>query len=520
MTLTGMNIGEIRSLASQLQRRSDAVADSARVVDRLVQLTRRNWYGDDIAQFESRWNGGTRAIAERVATELRELAETARRNADDQERTSNELGGGNSGGSGTGSGGGGDQNPFSWVGDGLDWLGDRVEDGLDWAQDAGDWVADRVSDAWDWTTDRVDDAWNWTLDRVDDVANFVVPRVEAGLAGWDRFVEALGANAQAWNFFDGHPPQLSEVLAAGVLALGTGIGTVANVVTGQDHQIFDPGTPGAGQAHDITGDPATQRVTDFTSLTAATMSSYEHNGVRVDEIVGPDGETRYIVSVPGTQAQIDSLAGWSQNPNGRNWAANLWAMAQGSQATDAQAVAMAIQNAGVPDGASILLTGHSQGGLIAANLAADHDFAQRYAIDGVITYGAPVENADLHPGSAPVLALGHGNTVASVPVPGTPWEIPVIRQIGDPVPQLDFGGAGVFPFVPAQQGSITTIDLPPKGDSFFDMTANHEQAGYLADVQNLSAENQAAIDDYLSSNNLDAYLNGTTTSTVTVETTG
>jgi hypothetical protein len=39
-------------------------------------------------------------------------------------------------------------------------------------------------------------------------------------------------------------------------------------------------------------------------------------------------------------------------------------------------------------------------------------------------------------------------------------------------------------------------------------------------VQNLSAENQAAIDDYLSSNNLDAYLNGTTTSTVTVETTG
>ena len=218
MTLTGMNIGEIRSLASQLQRRSDAVADSARVVDRLVQLTRRNWYGDDIAQFESRWNGGTRAIAERVATELRELAETARRNADDQERTSNELGGGNSGGAGTG--GGGDQNPFSWVGDGLDWLGDRVEDGLDWAQDAGDWVADRASDAWDWTTDRVDDAWNWTLDRVDDVANFVVPRVEAGLAGWDRFVEALGANAQAWNFFDGHPPQLSEVLAAGVLALG------------------------------------------------------------------------------------------------------------------------------------------------------------------------------------------------------------------------------------------------------------------------------------------------------------
>ena len=110
---------------------------------------------------------------------------------------------------------------------------------------------------------------------------------------------------------------------------------------------------------------------------------------------------------------------------------------------------------------------------------------------------APVENADLHPGSAPVLSFGHANVIDSVRVTGTSWEVPVPRPIGDLVPQLDLGGAGVIPFLPAQQGSITPIDLPPRGTSFFDMTANHEQDGYLADVQHLSPRNQASVDAYL-----------------------
>ena len=210
MSLIGMNVAEIRALASQLERRAEAVLDSSRKVDRLVTLTRQNWSGTDIDQFAARWHGGTRTQAQEIATQLRELASTARTNADEQERTSDELGASTLAASGSGGSGGGND-PFGWVGDGLDWLGDRVEDGLTWAHDTGNWVADRVSDAG-----------NWVTDRVRDVANFVVPRVEAGLAGWDRFVEALGANAQAWNFFDGHPPQLSEVPAAGVAAASGG----------------------------------------------------------------------------------------------------------------------------------------------------------------------------------------------------------------------------------------------------------------------------------------------------------
>ena len=168
MSLIGMNVAEIRALASQLERRAEAVLDSSRKVDRLVTLTRQNWSGTDIDQFAARWHGGTRTQAQEIATQLRELASTARTNADEQERTSDELGASTLAASGSGGSGGGND-PFGWVGDGLDWLGDRVEDGLTWAHDTGNWVADRVSDAGNWVTDRVRDVANRNHVSEDDV---------------------------------------------------------------------------------------------------------------------------------------------------------------------------------------------------------------------------------------------------------------------------------------------------------------------------------------------------------------
>ncbi|NHB85167.1 hypothetical protein G7085_12510 [Tessaracoccus sp. HDW20] len=39
---------------------------------------------------------------------------------------------------------------------------------------------------------------------------------------------------------------------------------------------------------------------------------------------------------------------------------------------------------------NILLTGHSQGGIIAANIASDPGFTARYQVDGVVSAGSPV----------------------------------------------------------------------------------------------------------------------------------
>lgn len=501
MTITGMNVAEIRNLAGQLQRRAESVERTTREVQRLVDLSRTNWAGDDIRQFEARWNGGTHATAQRISGDLRQLADIARRNADAQERTSAELEGG--------FGGGGGPLPGLWpalplwIDKGLDWLGDRVEDGLSWTNQAGMWLENKVIDAGTWLNNSVEDVGNWFEDRGNDIANFVEPRIDAVSDGWNTFQDALGALGTALDSSDGHPPQLSEVLAAGALVLGTGGGVIANGIGGKDYGFLAPGIAGAGQPSPIEG--ATP-ITDFNSLTDATMQTYEQSAVRVDTVVGADGQTRYIVTVPGTQGELGEWSGWSNNEEyGRNWAANLWAVATGADATNAQAVQMAIENAGVPDGASILLAGHSQGGIISANLAADPNFAARYNVDGFIAYGSPVETADLGPDSAAGLVFAHGNSPS---------------QVGDLVPQLDMNGVPLFPGLTDKPANLTEIDLPPRGNSWIDFTANHEQSGYQSDVANLSPANQAALNQYLQENNLGVYFTGSTTSTVAVETKG
>lgn len=54
------------------------------------------------------------------------------------------------------------------------------------------------------------------------------------------------------------------------------------------------------------------------------------------------------------------------------------------------AVWAAMAKAGVKPGDSLMLMGHSQGGITARNLAADSEFVHTYKVDGVVTGGSPV----------------------------------------------------------------------------------------------------------------------------------
>ncbi len=104
--------------------------------------------------------------------------------------------------------------------------------------------------------------------------------------------------------------------------------------------------------------------------------------------------------------------------NGRDWPANLWNMSTGSSAYT-EAVKGAIDAAIARDQAanptagdapsSIILAGHSQGGIIAANLASDPNFAASHDIRGIVAAGAPVECAEV-PADVPVLSFQHGDT--------------------------------------------------------------------------------------------------------------
>ncbi len=90
-------------------------------------------------------------------------------------------------------------------------------------------------------------------------------------------------------------------------------------------------------------------------------------------------EARYVVYIPGTQS-------WAPKPgtNPFDLTSNLSAISKTGFAGSERAVAEAMQQAGIRPDSKVLLVGHSQGGLIAANIST------RFAGSKVLTFGAPL----------------------------------------------------------------------------------------------------------------------------------
>jgi hypothetical protein len=106
-------------------------------------------------------------------------------------------------------------------------------------------------------------------------------------------------------------------------------------------------------------------------------------------------DARYVVYIPGTQS-------WGPKPgvNPFDLTSNLSAISKTGSAGSERAVMAAMQQAGIGPQSKVLLVGHSQGGLIAANIST------RFAGSKVVTFGAPL---GLLAGalSAPTLAIEH-----------------------------------------------------------------------------------------------------------------
>ena len=88
---------------------------------------------------------------------------------------------------------------------------------------------------------------------------------------------------------------------------------------------------------------------------------------------------RYVVYIPGTQAW-----GPKSGTNPLDLASDLSAISKTGLAGSERAVALAMEQAGIKSDSKVLLVGHSQGGVVAANLAT------RYAGSKVLTFGAPL----------------------------------------------------------------------------------------------------------------------------------
>lgn len=118
---------------------------------------------------------------------------------------------------------------------------------------------------------------------------------------------------------------------------------------------------------------------------------------------GPDGQpvTRYAVYLPGTDTW--NLPG-QQTADVRDLGANV-RLVGGQDTAYMDGIERAMRASGVPDGADVMLVGHSQGGMTAAALAADDHFSRRYDVSHVVTAGSPTAQVPSIPSHTQVLSL-------------------------------------------------------------------------------------------------------------------
>lgn len=457
MTVThGQDPARVREVASHLGK----LAEDMRTV-RGAGLTSMNvlgaaWEGDDLAHFDRQWHTSAGHLEE-AASRLRDAQEALLRQADQQEETSG----------GTGRTASPPyperREPSLWdritdgVGDVVDGVGDALEDAWDWAGDtaegAWDWATGTAQDVWDWGRDRFDDAVDWVGDRASDawdaVTGFfddhIAPRWEAATAAWDRLWPSLqNAGSQITQIFtEGRWPRFHEVLTNSLLVLGQTGGLVANVLTGEDHRFMHSGTGTVGEPRSITPTLDNQTMpTDLVGLLDSMSSAYgdgeNPREVRITEVTqGNPPTTAYIVTVPGTDGLFDADS-MSGTDNAFDNTSNLQLQA-GQRSASMEAVMAAMEAHDIPQGAPVMLFGHSQGGMVTGELVQDAGFMADYNVTHMITEGSPNDSRSIPPG-VQTLAIEHSN---------------------DLVTKLDFGDAYAGPPVPVPlPGPLPTVVLP------------------------------------------------------------
>lgn len=129
-------------------------------------------------------------------------------------------------------------------------------------------------------------------------------------------------------------------------------------------------------------------------------SLYQQQGqIQIERF--PQGDkNQYVVYIPGTQSVGKA--------NPLNAKSNLYAMAGPNRAPSELAILSAMQQAGIGPKDRVLLVGHSQGALVASNIAASKEFS----VSGLISFGGPIANSNLE--HVPVIAMENSLD----PVPG------------------------------------------------------------------------------------------------------
>lgn len=308
-----------------------------------------------------------------------------------------------------------------------------------------------------WTTARTVDGWDLNPVMVGRTALFGALSATGGSAR-ERLVAGFGAGLGKYNLRRSflRPPQTAD--AAGLLRLGAaGYGAWTVPMT----RLHLPGAR-PGTARDLQPGHLTESRTSGAPVTTvpgamAQIAALPDETVEVQQVTHGDGSVTWAVFVRGT----DDLTVGSTSPFS---AENNLLLAQGERSEGMALVESAMVQAGIPVGGAVGIYGHSQGGTVAASLAADPTFRRRYDVRSVATFGSPV--AAIVPSTpVPMLSVQNQDEVVSSLAGAAPPDSPERVTIDAELPGA-FGsgptGAGAHSLDThaAVLGSALDRDLP------------------------------------------------------------
>jgi len=244
--------------------------------------------------------------------------------------------------------------------------------------------------------------------------------------------------------------------------------------------------PGRSSATTVRADAPTlaeppRSVTDLLSDVALREGDDADGGaIDVRVLDGPNGR-RVVVDIAGTTAwDLDPLHPSSQ---ASNFGTNLQALANRPSAMSA-GIRRALHRAGVASSTPIMLVGHSQGGLVAAELATEFSRDHEFSVTHVVTAGSPIGLSEL-PSSISLLSL---------------------ENRGDPVPALDA----------ADNPDRRTWLTATVAHGTADVLGKHSIDSYLSGATDFDADRDQAVEDWRSgaADFFDAHSSRTTVFTI------
>jgi hypothetical protein len=292
---------------------------------------------------------------------------------------------------------------------------------------------------------------------------------------------ALGGKVDYQRLLTDHPGIVDNVVGAGPGLLSGLPGPFVSDVMGASHLVgmfYPDGRPSVTSLGvDTVANSMKIPPTGFGDLMAGLnyrngQATEGNDQIDVRVLTHPDGTRSYIVDIPGTKV-------WDTpgtfNPNLNDLGTNVHVLG-GDMTAREQAIAEALHRAGASPTDPVMLIGHSQGGMVAAQAA--HDSASGafgYHVTHVMTAGSPIAHADV-PSNVQVLALENSHDI---------------------IPHLDAAGN-------VDRPNVTTVTFD---NQLGTIGANHATGtSYLPAAQSLDASTDPSVTAYR--NSAGAFLTG------------